>query len=70
MLGDRGRGDQRGCPNREGGPKLIWFESPGGGPNQVRAHLGFQDQSVIKLVTRVRPGSVFDDPHIFGKLIR
>jgi len=28
MLGDRGRGDQRGYPNREGGPKLIWFESP------------------------------------------
>ena len=28
MLGDRGQGDQRGCPNREGGPKLIRFESP------------------------------------------
>ena len=28
MLGDRGRGDQRGCPNREGGSKLIQFESP------------------------------------------
>ena len=28
MLGDRGRGDQRGCPNREGGLKLIRFESP------------------------------------------
>ena len=28
MHGDRGRGDQRGCPNQEGGPKLIRFESP------------------------------------------
>ena len=35
-----------------------------GGPNQVRAHLGFKDQSIIKLVTRARPGSVFDNPHM------
>ena len=42
----------------------------GGGRNQVRAHLGFQDQSVIKLVTRARPDSIFDDPHMDGKLIR
>ena len=28
MLGDRGRGDQWGCPNREGGLKFIRFESP------------------------------------------
>ena len=42
----------------------------GGGPNQVRAHLGFQDQSVIKLVTRARLGSVFYDPHMDGKIIR
>ena len=28
MLGDRGWGDQRGCPNLEGGPKLIGFKSP------------------------------------------
>ena len=39
----------------------------GGGPNQIRAHLGFQDQSIIKLVTRVHPGSIFDDPHMDGK---
>ena len=42
----------------------------GGGPNQVRAHLGFQDQSVIKLVAQARPDSVFDDPYMDGKLIR
>ena len=42
----------------------------GGGPNQVRAHLGFQDQSVIKLVTQVHPGSIFDDSHMDGELIR
>ena len=42
----------------------------GGGPNQVRAHLGFEDQSVIKLVTWARPDSMFDDPHMDGKLIR
>ena len=30
MLGEShgGEGDQQGSPNREGGPKLIWFESP------------------------------------------
>ena len=28
MLRDRGQEDQRGCPNREGGSKLIRFESP------------------------------------------
>ena len=33
-------------------------------------HLGFQDQSIIKLVTQARPGSVFDDPYMDGKLIR
>ena len=27
MLRERGRGDQRGCPNRDRGPKLIRFES-------------------------------------------
>ena len=42
----------------------------GGGPNQVRAHLGFQDQAIIKLVTRARSGSIFNDPHMDGKLIR
>ena len=42
----------------------------GGGPNQVRAHLGFQDQSIIKLVTRMHPGSIFKDPRMDGKLIR
>ena len=42
MLGDRGWGDQRGCPNREGGPKLIRFESPRWRPkSSFIAHLGF-----------------------------
>ena len=39
-------------------------------PTEVGAHLGFQDQSVIKLVTRARSGSVFDDPHMDRNLIR
>ena len=42
----------------------------GEGPNQVRTHLGFQKQSVIKLVTWARSGSIFYDPHMDGKLIR
>ena len=42
----------------------------GGGPNQVRAHPGFQYQSFIKLVTRVRTGSIFDAPHMDANLIR
>ena len=49
---------------------LSGLSHQGGGPNQVRPHLGFQDQSIIKLVTRARTGSVFDDPHMDGKLIR
>ena len=49
---------------------LSGSSQQGGGPNQVRAHLGFQDQSVIKLVTQERLGSIFDDPHMDGKLIR
>ena len=54
----------------KGGRRSFGSSHRGGGLNQVRAHLGFQDQSVIKLVTRARPGSVFDDPHMDGKLIR
>ena len=67
-----GVGGQQGCPSQEGGPRLIRFESPRWRPKaiQVRVCLGFQDQSVIKLVTRVRPGSIFDDLHVDGKLIR
>jgi hypothetical protein len=38
-------------------------------PYQVRIHLGFQDQSVVKWTSRMHPDSVFDDPHIDGKII-
>ena len=70
MLGDRGRGDQQGCPNREGGPKLIRFESP-----RWRPKLSLSPSQVLGPVchktghmgaSRLR----FDDPHMNGKLIR
>ena len=32
--------DQRGCPNQEGGPKLIRFESPKWRPKSSRVRLG------------------------------
>ena len=48
----------------------IGSSHQGGGPNQVRAHLRFQDQSIIKLVTQARPVSISNDPHMDEKLIR
>ena len=41
----------------------------GGGPNQVRVHLVLQDQSALNWSHRTHPDSVFDDPHMDGKLI-
>jgi hypothetical protein len=38
-------------------------------PYQVRVYLGFQDQSVVKWTPRTYPDSVFDDPHMDGKII-
>ena len=71
MLGES-YGDQvgqRGCPKHEGGPKLIWFESPRWRPKSSSSPSRVLDQSIIKLVTRARPGSVFDDPRMDGKII-
>jgi hypothetical protein len=41
----------------------------GRGSNQVRVHLGIQDQSALNWSPRMRPDSVFDDPYMDGKLI-
>jgi hypothetical protein len=38
-------------------------------PYQVRVHLGLQDQSLVKWTPRTHPDSVFDDPHMDGKII-
>jgi hypothetical protein len=46
-------------------PKPSWRPNP----YQVRVHLGFQDQSIVKWTLRTYPESVFDDPHMDGKII-
>jgi hypothetical protein len=38
-------------------------------PTRLRVCLGLQDQSAIKRAPKMHPDSVFDDPHIYGKLI-
>ena len=55
-----GEGGQKGCPSQEGGPRLIWFESPRWRPKatQVRARLGVQDQSALNWSRRTHPDSV------------
>jgi hypothetical protein len=40
-----------------------------GHPICVRVFLDLQDQSVIKRMPRTHPDSVFDDPHMDGKII-
>ena len=73
MLGEPygDQGDQRGSPNREGGPKLIRFESLRWRPKatQVRVCLSLQDQFALNWSPMMHPDSVFDDPHVDGKLI-
>jgi hypothetical protein len=68
---DGGEGGQQGCPSQEGGLRLIWFESPRWRPKatQVRVCLGLQDQSALNWSPRTHPDSVFDDPHMDGKII-
>jgi hypothetical protein len=44
-------------PNRRPSPIWVWV------------FLGLQDQSVIKWTPRMHPDSVFDDPHMDGKII-
>jgi hypothetical protein len=38
-------------------------------PIQVRVCLGYQDQFIIKQTLRTHPKSIFDDPHMDGKII-
>jgi hypothetical protein len=38
-------------------------------PTWVRVHLGLQDQHVVKWTSRSHTNSVFDDPHMDGKII-
>ena len=68
---DGGEGGQQGCPSQEGGPRLIRFESPRWRPKatQVRVCLGLQDQSALNWSPRTHPDTIFDDPHMVGKLI-
>ena len=66
-----GVGDLQGCPSQEGGPRLIRFESSRWRPKvtQVRVCLGLQDQSALNWSLRTHLDSVFDDPHMDGKII-
>ena len=66
-----GVGEQQGCPSQEGGPRLIRFESPRWRPKatKVRVCLGLQDQSSLNWSPRTHLDSIFDDPHMVGKLI-
>jgi len=41
----------------------------GGGPNQFLVHLGIQEQSRVKSTPKAHMGSIFDDPHMLGKII-
>ena len=59
MLGDRGRGDQRGCPNREGGPKLIRFESPRWRPKSSSSPAWASGLVCLKLITQDASGLRF-----------
>ena len=68
-FGDRGRGDQQGCPNREGDPKLIRFESPRWRPKSSSSPSRPLGPVCLKLAPRTHSDSVFDDPHMDGKLI-
>jgi hypothetical protein len=38
-------------------------------PIRVRVYLGLLDQSAKKWMPRTHPDSVFDDPHMDGKII-
>ena len=41
----------------------------GGGPNPFRVHHGIQEQSRVKSTLRAHTDSIFDDPHMLGKII-
>jgi hypothetical protein len=49
--------------------RLSGSSRQGGGPNQVRVHLGIQEQPRVKSMPRAHADSVFDDPYMDGKII-
>ena len=53
------QGDQRGCPNREGGPKLIRFESPRWRPKSSSSLSRPPGPVCLKLVTQDASGLRF-----------
>ena len=71
MLGEwhRDQRDQQGFSNRDGGPKLIRFESPMGSPNQVRVHLGVQKQHALKMMPKPHTESNLSVLYMRGKII-
>jgi hypothetical protein len=62
---------QLGFPSQEGGPRLIWFESPRWRPKaiQVRAQFGVQEQCAIKRTPRSHTESVLDVLYMVGSTI-
>ena len=60
-----------GCPNQEGVPRLIRFESPRWRPKetQIRVHLGVQEQPAPKSTPRPHTESVLDALYMDGKII-
>jgi hypothetical protein len=69
ILGDRGRGDQQGCPHQEGGPKLLRFESPRWRPKSSSSPSRISEAVPSKLMPRAHMDSVFDDPYMLGNII-
>ena len=63
---------QKRCPSKEGGPRLIQFESPRWTPKaiQVWAHLGVREQHAPKTLPRSHMVPKFDILHTYGKLRR
>ena len=61
MLGEPygDQGDQRGCPNREGGPKLIRFESPRWRPKSSSSPARALGPVCLKLVIQDASGLRF-----------
>jgi diadenosine tetraphosphatase ApaH/serine/threonine PP2A family protein phosphatase len=64
-------GVQQGYPSQEGGPRLIWFESPRWRPKaiQVRAQFEVQEQCAIKRTPRSHIELVLDVLYMVGSRI-
>ena len=71
ILGDwhGDEGGQQGFPSREGGPKLIRFESPSWRPKttQVRIHFRVQEQHTLKITPRSHTESILNILYMHGK---